>query len=377
MRNPPLILVVEDNPANLDIMKTRLVAHHYDVITASDGEQGLAQAKEHHPDLILLDIMMPKMNGLEVCRHIKSDTTLPFMPIILVTAKSDPKDVVAGLEAGGDEYLTKPVDHRSLVARVKSMLRIKELHDMVLDQSNQMKRQLKTATKVQSLFWPTIPTLPKGQNIWAFSQPASYVGGDLYDIIPFADDSLLAYVADISGKGVAAALIMAALSAMIRAEASLQDDIVKLMKVVNEQMYNLCAEEGYFSTIICAQYWPQTGKIQLIRAGHPYPVWVAEGRVNEVPCLEGIPLGVMEQVTYETCELSLSAGSSCLLYSDGVVEAENESSDMLGNEGLRECIRKQTGPPWGKTIVATVQDWRGKAAINDDLTVLEIWHERA
>ena len=377
MRNPPLILVVEDNPASLDIMKTRLAAHHYDVITATDGEQGLVQAREHHPDLILLDIMMPKMNGLEVCRHIKNDRTLPFMPIIMVTAKSDPKDVVAGLEAGGDEYLTKPVDHRSLVARVKSMLRIKELHDMVLDQSNQMKRQLKTATKVQSLFWPKIPQLPKGQNIWAFSEPASYVGGDLYDIIPFADDSLLAYVADISGKGVAAALIMAALSAMIRAEAALQSDIVKLMGVVNEQMYNLCAEEGYFSTIICARYWPRTGQLQLIRAGHPYPVWVAEGMVTEIPCLEGIPLGVMEQVSYDTCELSLSAGGSCLLYSDGVIEAENESSQMLGNEGLRDCITKQTGPPWGETVVNTVQDWRGKAAISDDLTVLEIWHQRA
>ncbi len=376
MRTPPLILVVEDNPASLDIIKTRLLANHYDVITAMDGVQGLSQAKEHLPDLILLDIMMPKMNGLEVCQRLKHDASLPFMPIILVTAKTDPKDVVAGLEAGGDEYLTKPVDHRSLVARVKSMLRIKELHDMVLDQSNQMTLQLKTATKVQSLFWPKTPELPVHQNIWAFSEPASYVGGDLHDIIPLSDNSLLAYVADISGKGVAAALIMAALSAMIRAEAALHSNIINLLKVVNDSMYNLCSDEGYFSTIICARYWPDKGRLQLVRAGHPNPLWIVGGEIRELPWLEGIPLGIMEEVNYESCEITLSAGDSCLLYSDGVIEAENDSLEMYGNENLAECIKEMNGPPWGQKVVEAVNSWRGKAEVNDDLTVLEIWHDK-
>ena len=125
MRTPPLILIVEDNPESLDILRARLTAHNYEVITALDGEAGLTMAREKQPDLILLDIMMPKMDGIEVCRRIRADPSLPFMPIIMVTAKADSKDVVAGLEAGGDEYLTKPVDHAALVARVKSMLRIK------------------------------------------------------------------------------------------------------------------------------------------------------------------------------------------------------------------------------------------------------------
>jgi CheY-like chemotaxis protein len=111
MRTPPLILIVEDNPESLDILRARLTAHNYEVITAPDGEAGLTMAREQQPDLILLDIMMPKMDGIEVCRRIKEDPSLPFMPIIMVTAKADSKDVVAGLEAGGDEYLTKPVDH--------------------------------------------------------------------------------------------------------------------------------------------------------------------------------------------------------------------------------------------------------------------------
>ena len=129
MKTPPRILVVDDNPMNLDILRTRLAAHGYDVCTAIDGEQALAAVHDREPDLTLLDVMMPKIDGIEVCRRLKADKALPFMPIIMVTAKSDTRDIVTGLEAGADEYLTKPVDQGALVARVKSMLRIKELHD--------------------------------------------------------------------------------------------------------------------------------------------------------------------------------------------------------------------------------------------------------
>ena len=141
MRTPPLILIVDDNPSNLDILQARLTANNYETITAKDGEAGLAMAREKQPDLILLDIMMPKMDGIEVCRRLKSDPALPFMPIVMVTAKADSKDVVAGLEAGGDDYLTKPVDHSALIARVKSMLRIKALHDTVQDQAARLEEQ--------------------------------------------------------------------------------------------------------------------------------------------------------------------------------------------------------------------------------------------
>lgn len=138
MRTPPLILIVDDNPTNLDILQARLTSNNYETITAKDGQEGLVMARERQPDLILLDIMMPKMDGIEVCEHIRADTSVPFIPIIIVTAKADSKDVIAGLKAGGDEYLTKPVDHAALLARVKSMLRIKDLHDTVREQAAQL-----------------------------------------------------------------------------------------------------------------------------------------------------------------------------------------------------------------------------------------------
>jgi class 3 adenylate cyclase/CheY-like chemotaxis protein len=144
MGSPQRILVVDDNESNRMIIAIRLKAHGYEVLQADDGEKALAVATKERPDLILLDIMMPKINGIEVCRRLKSDATMPFTPIILVTAKASSDDVVAGLDAGADEYLTKPIDQTALVARVKSALRIKELHDQVRAQADELASWNKT-----------------------------------------------------------------------------------------------------------------------------------------------------------------------------------------------------------------------------------------
>jgi len=367
---------VDDNPTNLDILQTRLRAHDYEVITAADGQAGLAMAREKQPDLMLLDIMMPKMDGIEVCQRIKEDPSLPFMPIIMVTAKADSKDVVAGLEAGGDEYLTKPVDHAALVARVKSMLRIKDLHDTVLKQSAQLRVQLETATKIQSLFWPRIPELKAGGHIWAVSVPATYVGGDLYDVIPLPDDSLLAYVADVSDKGVPAALIMAALSTKIRSEALVEREVDKLLETANKSMYRLVSAEGFFATIAIARYWPSSGKMQLALGGHLSPLWIVEGDIRNLPQMEGISLGVTPDVHYGIEEIFLSPGESLLFFTDGVVEAENETNELFGSDRLVSYIKNAKGPPWGKGLLDFIRGWRGNAPSNDDLTILEIWRDR-
>jgi len=139
MTAPQRILVVDDNETNRDILDARLTANGYEVLHAADGEQALAAAHEHVPDLILLDIMMPKVNGLDVCRQLKAQDGLPFIPIILVTAKAASEDVVHGLEAGADEYLTKPIDQKTLVARVKALLRLKLLQNQSSEQSQERK----------------------------------------------------------------------------------------------------------------------------------------------------------------------------------------------------------------------------------------------
>jgi adenylate cyclase len=141
MRTPPRILAVDDVPNNLEIVRIRLEAEGYEVITAADGEEALARMRGSEPDLVLLDIMMPKLDGIAVLKQFRQERPNRFVPVILVTAKDDTRDIVEGLEAGGDEYLTKPFEQAELIARVRSLLRVKELHDMVQQQATQLKEQ--------------------------------------------------------------------------------------------------------------------------------------------------------------------------------------------------------------------------------------------
>src|SRR5215204_4196714 len=141
MREPPLILVVDDVADNVEILQLRLESQGYAVIAAADGEAALAAIRDQLPDLVLLDIMMPKLDGIGAVKQLKADPALPFIPVILVTARADAKDVVAGLEAGADDYLTKPVDQAALMARVRAMLRIKGLHDTVQEQARRLEDQ--------------------------------------------------------------------------------------------------------------------------------------------------------------------------------------------------------------------------------------------
>lgn len=141
MRDQPLVLVADDDPDQRDILAWRLTSQHYATVMAADGEEALATACERRPDLVLLDASMPKLDGFEVCRRLKADASLPFTPIILLTGRIGVEDVVAGLGAGADDYLTKPVNHAELIARVHAILRTKALHDTVQEQARRLETQ--------------------------------------------------------------------------------------------------------------------------------------------------------------------------------------------------------------------------------------------
>lgn len=133
--NRERILVVDDHPDNVEIINARLSSRGFRIETATNGQEALDRVLANPPHLILLDVMMPLLDGHEVSRRIKNDDSLPFIPIILVTARADTRDKVEGLESGADDYLTKPINFPELEARVRSMLRIKRLQDE-LDEKN-------------------------------------------------------------------------------------------------------------------------------------------------------------------------------------------------------------------------------------------------
>ena len=135
---PAKILVVDDTPKNVKLLADLLTVKGFNVVTAASGREALAQVEAERPDLVLLDVVMPEMSGYEVCRKIRENPATEILPVIMVTALDPSEERVKGLEAGADDFLTKPINQAELLARVRSLLRIKELYDTVQAQATQL-----------------------------------------------------------------------------------------------------------------------------------------------------------------------------------------------------------------------------------------------
>ncbi len=268
-----------------------------------------------------------------------------------------------------DEEILDSFAHLAGVAIIRSRLLETQLKQQKLS------IELEAASRIQSQFCPQCPEMEGGSNVWAVSLPAAFVGGDLYDIIPMPDGSWLVYVADVCGKGLPAALVMVALWARIRSEALVQQEIDKMLASINSAMYSLLAKEGFFATIILGKYWPATGRMQLVRGGHLFPLWFVGKGLGKIPELRGISLGVVPSPVYETEEIVIEPGQSILFITDGVTEARDESDELFANNRLPEYVKTANGPPWGSKLLDEIQTWRVNAEITDDLTILEIWRD--
>ena len=248
-----------------------------------------------------------------------------------------------------------------------------ELRRLEKEFRKRMDLQLKTAARIQSLFQPKLNQLGNGSHVWAKSIPAAVVGGDLYDVIPLKDGSQLFYVADVSGKELPAALIMSALWTHIRSEIYFHDDLKELLRCVNEDLYALVSEEGYFATIAIGKYWPENGKMELSRAGHPAPFWISNGKLKTAISSNSVSLGVVKDTQFITETLHMSPGDSMVLVTDGLIEATNQSKEFFGQKQITQLIRRAAGPPWGKHFLEAAKNWGKSNDMADDLTILEIW----
>ena len=231
------------------------------------------------------------------------------------------------------------------------------------------------AGSIQRMFWPKMPEPVRGSSIWAFSRPAGFVGGDIYDVISLPDESWLFYVADVSGKGMSAALVMAALCSRLRGEVVFCTQVDQLLDRLNQAMYQLSEGVSFFITMLLGRYWPQSGKLSLSRAGHPLPL-LFRGSEQIMPSKTGaLPLGALPEVKYTSFELNLKPGDSFLSFSDGVGEAINQDGELFERNAFADYLRRQSEAPRGPSLVESVDLWQAGLEPNDDLTVLEIWRE--
>lgn len=284
--------------------------------------------------------------------------------------------VIEVLNAHGRDYFDE--SDRDILSSLANLSAVALIRAQLLEErltQEKLRVQMETATRIQSLFWPKIPEIEGDSHIWGISIPASFVGGDLFDWIPLPDGSWLVYIADVSDKGLPAALVMTALWSRIRSYAPLNTEVGELLEVVNVAMHDLLAEEGFFATILMGQYQPRSGRLTLAAGGHLPPLMITADKIMRFVDAKGISLGIQPDTHYYETEITIAPGESMLFITDGVTESRNLDEELYGQEQLLRFVDQAQGPPWGSALVTAVKRWSHGAEAADDLTVVEIWRD--
>jgi phosphoserine phosphatase RsbU/P len=322
------VLIVEDDPAILCGLRDNLEFESHQVLTAADGETGYRMLSEHSPDLVILDLMLPKLSGYDLCRRARSEGF--HAPIVMLSARSQEADRVMGLDLGANDFVSKPFSLRELLARVRALLRHEREHRQ--DEAR-LNGELEMAAKVQQDLFPR--TLPKvaGLDYAGICRPARGVSGDYYDFLPLGEDQLGFLLADVSGKGISAALLGASLHAAVRTNVrSGETGCGKLLARANRLLFETTAPER-FATVFYAVYDHATRRLTYANAGHCPPMLIRGETCVRLETLTP-PLGMLPALEETEREVQLIPGDWLLVFSDGVTEAADEDGVEFGEEAL-------------------------------------------
>jgi sigma-B regulation protein RsbU (phosphoserine phosphatase) len=376
-----LILIVDDTPLNIGVISGAL-KDSYKTKVATNGEKALALASaEEKPDLILLDIMMPGMDGYEVCSRLKADPTTSEIPVIFLTGQTSAEDETRGFEVGAVDYVHKPFSPAVVKARVRSHILLREARAQLASQLRALNNELEMARQIQLSILPhSIPTLP-GLEIAARFFPMTSVAGDFYDFIQIDDKHIGILIADVSGHGLPSALIASMLQVALTGQAGHASEPVQVLAGLNRA---LCGKFTYnFVTAAYVYLDLENNFMRYAGAGHP-PVlqWrISTGKTAKV--LEnGLVLGMFEEAIYEALEFPLELGDRYVLYTDGVPEAANPSEEQFGVDRFMRFIEnhKHLGADqFVETFLAELSCWSGQTAEQgqqDDITLLVVDFKR-
>ncbi len=369
------VLIVDDTPANLRLLSRMLAEEGYYVRPVPDGSLALGAAQAELPDLILLDIRMPGMNGYQVCEILKADVKTRDIPIIFISALDATQDKVRAFTIGGVDYITKPFQVEEVLARVETHLVLRKLQKQLQDTNRKMAQELALAGRVQTSFLPhNLPNIP-GWQLTGTLMPARETSGDFYDFIALPDGRLGIVVADVSDKGAGAALYMALNWTLIRtyaAEYPGQPEIV--LRAVNRRIVK-DTDTSHFTTVFYGILDPETGMLVYSNAGHcpPYLMNTSEGENVRRLIRTGVPLGILGEETWEQGSVQLAPGDVLVLYTDGITEAENEQGIFLGGDRLLGWVKSNLGCPAREiqdAILAEVQRFVGDTPQSDDIALV-------
>ncbi len=377
----PVVLAVDDTPENLDVVKGILSAD-YRIKAATNGEAALRIVAKQLPDIILLDIMMPGMSGLEVCRRLKADPYSADVPIIFLTAKDQTEDEAEGFQLGAADYILKPVNPPILKARVKTHLALKQSMDALNETSQALARanermelELRVGRDIQKSMLPaSLPQRPE-VTLCASMEAAREVGGDFYDYYMLGENALCFCVADVSGKGVPSALFMAMSKMLIKSRAPDDRSPARIISRVNAELSD-DNPECMFVTLFLGILDLSTGEMQFTNAGHNPPmVRRASGQVEAISDRHGPVAGIMPDVEYEQSSARLAPGDVLLVYTDGVTEAMNVDEQLYGDDRLLDVLRAAPDSD-AKAMVdrvnASVETFAQGAEQADDITLIAL-----
>lgn len=366
------VLLVDDAKANLDILVEGLRGE-YKLSLALSGEMALAAAARTPPDLVLLDIMMPGMDGYEVCRRLRALPETAELPIIFLSSLEDVQHKSRGFEAGANDYVTKPFDLIEVKARVRAQLKAKAYSDAVKEL---MAADLRVAREIQMGMVPqdfsAIET-EFGVELAGVLEPAREVGGDLYSAFPVGSGRLLILVGDVSGKGIPASLFMVRTSSLVRLLGRHCAEPETILAQLNDEL-SADNPSCMFVTMVCVVYEPATGRIVMANAGHNRPVLLRKGSAPSWAIAKaGIALGFEPGLVFPRTELVLQPGDSLVLYTDGVNEAFNEDDECFGNQRLLDDLAPYTGvaaEAATRGLLQSVRGFAGAAMQSDDIAIL-------
>ena len=381
MAKPYKILVVDDEPDLEPLMLQRMRRHirsgRYEFVFAGNGVEALQKLNEDETiDMVLSDINMPKMDGLTLLDQIPNIS--PDIRAVIISAYGDMQNIRTAMNRGAFDFVTKPVDFEDLQVTIDRTLRhLDEWREAVSsrDKLVALENELDIASKIQQSILPgQFPTVQDFQ-VYANMEPAREVGGDFYDVIRLDRGQMGLAIADVSGKGVPAALFMMSSRTLLKGTAIGEGEPSEVVAQVNELLYEQ-NEAAMFVTVLYAVYDPERAELTYASAGHDPPLVVhPDGSSTSLPLTGGLALGVVPEFDFGQNTVSVAPGDTLVFYTDGVTEAMNDKDEQFGLDRLRETFA--SNPPGNvkeavSTIFDAVSDFAGDTPQSDDVTCIAL-----
>jgi serine phosphatase RsbU (regulator of sigma subunit) len=385
MNKVPRILIVDDEPFNVDYLEQELEELNYETLSAANGQEALEKIRAESPDLVLLDIMMPLIDGFGVLEKAKADPATRNIPIIVISASNDLQNIVKGIEKGADDFLPKPFEPAILKARISSSLEKKKLRDREQLYLQSLERELDIAREIQKEFLP--PELPqiKGWEIVSYFQAAREVAGDFYDAFTLPNGNLAFVIADVCGKGVGAALYMTLFRSLIHAtlldhpdgsaDLSPAKSLMRAVTHTNKYVAETHEAANMFATIFIGILHPETGSVFYINGGNePAVVIDSNGNIRSELPPTGPAIGVMPDTRFEVKEIKLGSGDSLIAFTDGIPDNKNTRNEFFGRERLLRGLQVKTGSAAElfQKIQAELQEFSAGDDQFDDITLMAV-----